>query len=75
MAADEDETREPDPDPRLAGAVDDAMKREVWRALAPQFQHLTFESRRVQPPRDRNEIDEILDKLRHETPDEDDRPD
>ncbi|MHC1561802.1 hypothetical protein ACR9E3_22815 [Actinomycetospora sp. C-140] len=74
MAADEDDTREPEPDPQLAGAVDDAMKREVWRALAPQFQHLAFESRRVQPPRDRNEIDEILDKIRDETPD-DERPD
>ncbi|MEJ2863395.1 hypothetical protein [Actinomycetospora flava] len=61
---------------RLGEAVDDAMKKEVWRALAPQFQHLTFESRRLQPPRDRTEIDDILDSIReqHPRPDDEDEP-
>lgn len=58
----------------LGDAVDDAMKKEVWRALAPQFQHLAFESRRVQPPQDRTEIDDILDSIREQKPDEDEPP-
>jgi hypothetical protein len=62
------------PDPELGRAVDEAMKDEVWRRLAPQFQHLAFESRRVRPPRDRTEIDDILDSIRQQEPDEDDRP-
>lgn len=62
------------PDPELGEAVDEAMKKEVWRTLAPQFQHLAFESRRVRPPRDRSEIDDILDSIRRQQPDEDDRP-
>jgi hypothetical protein len=62
------------PDPALGEAVDDAMKKEVWRTLAPQFQHLAFESRRVRPPRDRTEIDDILDSIRQQDPDEDERP-
>lgn len=71
MAANEDETPDAAPDAALAEAVDDAMKREVWAALAPQFQNLTFESRRLRPPRDRTEIDEILDSLRNTDPDTD----
>ncbi|MEJ2886575.1 hypothetical protein [Actinomycetospora aeridis] len=70
-----DEGDEPVDDGALGDAVDDAMKKEVWRALAPQFQHLTFESRRLQPPRDRTDIDDILDSIREQTPDEDDHPD
>ena len=62
------------PDPELGEAVDEAMKKEVWRTLAPQFQHLAFESRRVRPPRDRTENDDILDIIRRQQPDEDDRP-
>lgn len=54
------------PDTALGAAVDEAMKKEVWRALAPQFQHLAFESRRVRPPRDRSEIDDILDSIREQ---------
>ena len=65
---------EHDDDPALGDAVDEAMKKEVWRTLAPQFQHLAFESRRVRPPRDRTEIDDILDSIRRQQPDEDDRP-
>ena len=64
----------PVPDPALGDAVDEAMKKEVWRTLAPQFQHLAFESRRVRPPRDRTEIDDILDSIRQQDPDEDGRP-
>ncbi|MDD7940910.1 hypothetical protein PHK61_21040 [Actinomycetospora lutea] len=66
---------DPAPDPALGDAVDEAMKKEVWRALAPQFQHLAFESRRVRPPRHRTEIDDILDSIRQQDPDEDERPD
>lgn len=78
MSGDEDETPPAgpppaEPDGELAHAVDDAMKKEVWRALAPQFQRNAFENRRVRPPRDRDEIQEILDKLRHEDPG-DERP-
>lgn len=73
--ADDDETPGPDPaaepDPALAHAVDDAMKREVWAQLAPRFQELTFESRRLQPPRNRTEVDEILDSIRNQEPDDD----
>ncbi|GAA4919703.1 hypothetical protein EV188_103201 [Actinomycetospora succinea] len=67
-------TDEPGEEAALGDAVDDAMKKEVWRTLAPQFQHLAFESRRVRPPRDRTEIDDILDSIRQQEPDEDDRP-
>jgi hypothetical protein len=76
MAGDEDETPDAgaEPDPALAHAVDDAMKREVWAQLAPRFQELTFESRRLQPPRDRNEIEDILDSIRNQDPEDDDRP-
>jgi hypothetical protein len=73
MATDEGDG--PDDSGALGDAVDDAMKKEVWRALAPQFQHLTFESRRLQPPRDRTDIDDILDSIREQTPDEDDPDD
>lgn len=73
MAADDDETSGPDPaveaDAALAAAVDDAMKREVWAQLAPRFQELGFESRRLRPPQDRTEIDDILDSIRNQDPD------
>lgn len=63
---------EHDDDPALGDAVDEAMKKEVWRTLAPQFQYLAFESRRLQPPRDRTDIDDILDSIREQQkPDED----
>lgn len=59
----------------VGDAVDEAMKNEVWRHLAPQFQYLAFERHRIQPPRDRTEIDDILDSIRRQDePDEDERP-
>ncbi|GAA4801149.1 hypothetical protein GCM10023200_42470 [Actinomycetospora chlora] len=73
--ADDDETpADAEPDPALAKAVDDALKREVWAQLAPRFQELTFESRRLQPPRHRTDVDDILDSIRNQDPNEE-RPD
>jgi hypothetical protein len=57
-----DEADEPADDPALADAVDDAMKGEVRRSLAPRCECSTMPHDEVRPPRDRQ--DEILDELR-----------
>jgi len=51
---------------RIADAVEQAMKPEVWRALAPQFQRLTTQHDEIRAPRERQ--DEILDELRWRDP-------
>ncbi|PVZ09501.1 hypothetical protein [Actinomycetospora cinnamomea] len=57
-----DEGDEPADETALAGAVDEAMKSEIRRSLAPQFERLTLQHDEIRPPRDRQ--DEILDELR-----------
>jgi hypothetical protein len=75
MSADEgdqpDDPAEPADGSQLAGAVEEAMKPEVWRALAPQFQRLTMQHDEIRAPRERQ--DEILDELRWKDP-RDERP-
>jgi hypothetical protein len=74
MSADEgDEPADghrPPEDTALADAVDDAMKPEVRRAFVQAHQQQIMDEDRVRPPRDRDEIEDILDKLRDEDPGE-----
>jgi hypothetical protein len=51
---------------QIAGAVEEALKPEVWRALAPRFQRLTMQHDEIRAPRERQ--DEILDELRWKDP-------
>jgi hypothetical protein len=67
MSADEgDQPDEQADESQIAGAVEEALKPEVWRALAPQFQRLTMQHDEIRAPRERQ--DEILDELRWKDP-------
>jgi hypothetical protein len=42
-------------DAHLGRAVEDAMRDEVWRALAPRFQQLTMQHDEIRAPRERQD--------------------
>jgi hypothetical protein len=72
MSADQDDQPDEQADEsQIADAVEEALKPEVWRALAPQFQRLTMQHDEIRAPRERQ--DEILDELRWKNP-RDERP-
>jgi hypothetical protein len=62
----------PAEDTALADAVDEAMTPELRRSIVEFSQRHIMDQDRIRPPRPRDEIDDILDKLRDQDPD--DRP-
>jgi hypothetical protein len=62
----------PAEDTALADAVDEAMTPELRRSIVEFSQRHIMDQDRIRPPRPRDEIDDILDKLRAQDPD--DRP-
>lgn len=61
----EPEGARPAEDTALADAVDEAMAPELERSFVAFHQQHVAEQGRVRPPRPREEVDDILDELRH----------
>lgn len=58
----------PAEDTALADAVDEAMTPELRRSIVEFTQRHIMDEGRVRPPRPRDEIDDILDRLRDHDP-------